>query len=85
MVFGTVMKALVAAATALAMASGWAEAQPSKNRHEDPRAERNKQIKAARDRYETEQKYNEMMKMTRPTGPAPKTDPWSGVRSSDPR
>jgi hypothetical protein len=78
---GPVLKALVAAAVTLAVAAGAAEAQPSKNRHEDPRAERNKAIKAARERYETEKKYDEMMKMTRPTGPTPKTDPWSGVRS----
>jgi hypothetical protein len=85
MQIGAVKKALMAAAVTLAVAAGVAEAQPSKSRREDPRAERAKEIKAARERYETEKQYNEMMKRTKPTGPAPKSDPWSGVRATDPR
>lgn len=81
MQFGPVMKALVVGTVTLAVAAGAANAQASKSRRDDPRAERAKEISAARERYETEKKYNEMMKMTRPTGPAPKTDPWSKVRS----
>ncbi len=80
-----VIKAIVTAAISVAMAMGVAGAQPSKNRRDDPRTERAKEIKAARERYETEKQYDEMMKRTKPTGPAPKSDPWSGVRSTDPR
>lgn len=82
---GAVMRALVAAAVLLAVAASAAEAQPSKNRRDDPRAERAKAIKAARERYEIEKEYDAAIKRTRPTGPATKADPWSGVRATDPR
>jgi len=78
---GPTLRALLAASVTLAVVAGAADAQPSKNRHEDPRAERTKEMKAARERYEVEKEYNEMIKRTKPTGPAPKADPWSGVRS----
>jgi hypothetical protein len=76
------MKVVVAAFVTIAVLAGPALAQPSKYRKEDPRAEMKREFKAARDRAEIEKEYNETMKRTRSTGPAPKSDPWSGVRSN---
>jgi hypothetical protein len=76
------MRVFVVTFALATLLAGVAHAQPSKNRHQDPRADMKADMKAARERAEIEKEYNDMMKRTRSTGPAPKTDPWSSVRSS---
>jgi len=75
------MKTFVAVAVSLAMLTGSANAQKSNSPHKDPLTLQYEREK--RDQEAVEKDYNAAMKRTRSQGPAPKTDPWAGVRPAD--
>jgi len=73
-----IMKTLVAAAVTVAMLTGTASAQMGKMGGKDPlQLQYEKQKK---DQEDIERDYNAAMKRSRSQGPAPKSDPWAGVR-----
>ena len=78
------MKMLVATAMIATMLAGPACAQMGKgtpSADKDPRRER--AAKEEKEQTAIEKEYNAAMERTRPTGPAPKTDPWAKVRPAD--
>ena len=78
------MKIFVATVVIATMLAGPACAQMGKGNpsaDKDPRREQ--AAKAEKEQAAIEKEYNEMMARTRPTGPPPKSDPWSRIRPGD--
>jgi len=75
------MKIFVAVAVTMAMLTGSASAQKSNSPHKDPLTLQYEREK--KDQEDIERDYNAAMKRSRSQGPAPKTDPWAGVRPAN--
>ena len=77
------MKMLIAMAVIGTMLAGPASAQMGKgpSTEKDPRREQ--AAKAEKEQAAIEKEYNATMERTRPTGPAPKADPWARLRPAD--
>jgi hypothetical protein len=78
------MKLFVATVVIATMLAGPACAQMGKGNpsaEKDPRREQ--AAKAEKEQAAIEKEYNATMDRTRPTGPAPKSDPWSRIRPAD--
>ena len=72
------MKTFVAVAVTVAMLTGSANAQKSNSPHKDPLTLQYERQK--KDQEDIERDYNAAMKRSQSQGPAPKADPWAGVR-----
>jgi hypothetical protein len=78
------MKMFVATVVIATMLAGPACAQMGKGNpsaEKDPRRER--AAKEEKEQAAVEKEYNATMERTRPTGPAPKVDPWAHMRPGD--
>jgi len=78
------MKLFVATVVIATMLAGPACAQMGKGNpsaDKDPRREQ--AAKAEKEQAAIEKEYNATMERTRPTGPPPKSDPWSRIRPAD--
>jgi hypothetical protein len=77
------MRTFVATVVIATMLAGPALAQMGRgpSTEKDPRRER--AAKEEKEQAAIEKEYNATMERTRPTGPAPKVDPWAHMRPAD--
>ena len=77
------MKMLIAMAAIGTMLAGPACAQMGKGPSSEKDPRREQAAKAEKESAAIEKEYNATMERTRPTGPAPKVDPWAHMRPGD--
>ena len=75
------MKTIVVTMAAIAVLMSPAYAQMDAGPHKDPLQLMYEKQK--KDQEDAEREYNATMKRTKSQGPAPKSDPWAGVRPAE--